>query len=344
MRWLAATSIVLALAVPAAAAFMAAGVNGIGAVVDPPQVPTLLSSYSYKPTWQVAGVNFYVGVPSSVALKNPATMSIPGASVDTTNHRIVVDNTATNVVIDGYDFSLNGGWYVYDWTNTGTVTISNSYFLVGTNHQTPITAASGTGNLTVTNCTLDGALDSNTTLSTLISYTGSGTVTVTNSWFKNSISDDIDINTNPTTIILTNNLFQNQGYNGAHGDVLQILGTGPYTATVKYNTVVQGSIYNSQGIMLEPDNGAIHGNVAGGEIAFNTFTGAISYFVGVTLADLSGTVTYHDNYFELADGAFNFSPGSTRGGYNDGNAYSVYTNNVNMVTGALYQDSPPGTP
>lgn len=338
-------AIALLSVTPADAAFLSSAVNGAGAVVvDNPQYPSLLSSYTYRPAWSVAGVDYYVGLPSSIILKDPATMSIPGTSVDLGNHRIIVDNTATNVVIDGYDFSLNGGWYVLNYTNVGTLTIKNSKFVVGSNHQTPINALSGTANVTILNNTFDGNFDLSTTLSTFVSFSGTGTFTAQYNWFKRAVSDVIDVNNVPANIVLQYNLFDDTGAPGVHGDILQILGTGPYYATVQYNTVRQSAGLSAQGFMLEPDNGAVTGVVSGGTVAYNTFTGAISYFTAVTIADLTGTYTAHDNYFELADGAFGFAPGGSRGGYNDGQPLSVYTNNINMVSGALYQDTPPGTP
>ena len=316
------------------------------ALVDKPNYPTLLNGYAYKPSWQVAGVNYYVGRPSSAGLKDPATMSIAGASVDLANHRIVVDNTATNVLIDGYDFSLNGGWYVLNWTNVGTLTIQNSNFAVGSNHQTPINTYSGTGNITLLNNTFEGNFDMNTTLSTFVSYSGTGTLTVRYNWFKHAVSDVIDINNSAANLIAEFNLFEDTGAAGVHGDIIQFAGSGPYTAIMRYNTTKQAAGLSAQGFMVEPDVGQNTGVITAGENGYNTFTGALSYFVGVTIADLAGPSAFnvHDNYFALDGGAFGFTPGGVRGGPNDGQALSVYTNNVNMVDGSKVQDTPPGTP
>lgn len=314
------------------------------APADAPNYPNLLAGYAYKPGWQVAGVDYFVGVSPSKALKDPATMSIPGAEVDLANHRIVVDNSVANVLIDGYDFSLNGGWYVLNWTNTGTLTIQNSKFAVGSNHRTPIDTYADTGNITILASTFEGNFDPDTSKSAFIVYNGAGTLTIRNNWFKHSSGDVIDINSHPTNLIAEYNLFEDTGMAGAHGDLTQFLGAGPYTATIRYNTVKQAAGLSSQGFMVEPDNGAILGVINGGEIAYNTLTGAITYFTGVTVADLTGPFSVHDNYYSLAEGAFGFTPGGVRGGYNDGNPGSAYTNNVNMTDGALYQDTPAGTP
>ena len=89
------------------------------APVGNPQLPNLLSSYSVRPAWQVAGVDYAVGVPTNMTLKDPTVAAnLPaGVSIDAANH--VVDITANNVTLNGFDFSLHGGWGVVIefWSN-----------------------------------------------------------------------------------------------------------------------------------------------------------------------------------------------------------------------------------
>src|SRR4051812_12397732 len=80
------------------------------APIGTPQFSNLLNGYAVRPDWSVAGVDYYVGAPSGTALKNPATISTSGVSVNAGAHIITV--SGSNVMLDGYDFSLNGGWQI----------------------------------------------------------------------------------------------------------------------------------------------------------------------------------------------------------------------------------------
>ena len=75
------------------------------------QYPTFFSGYSIRPPWRVAGVDYAVGPNPGVTLKDPATATLPsGVTRDSTNHLFTV--TGSNVTLDGWDFSLEGGWNV----------------------------------------------------------------------------------------------------------------------------------------------------------------------------------------------------------------------------------------
>src|SRR4051812_22408559 len=114
------------------------------------QVSTLLDSYATRPSWEVAGVDHSVGVPSGTNLKQPALISMAGVSVNSSSHIITV--AASNVTLDGYDFSLNGGWQVYVQGGSH-VTISNSNFAIGSNNLSPIISDPNSSDLNVTHCT-----------------------------------------------------------------------------------------------------------------------------------------------------------------------------------------------
>lgn len=300
------------------------------------QVPHLLDGYAYKPGWSVAGVNYGVGVPDGQVLTNPALISTAGVSINTATRVVTV--SGNNVTLDSYDFTLGGGWAV-NITGANT-TISNSNFLaMADGSHTPIYANGSAGSFTVTHCTIDGqGLDPGN----FILMQGTGTVTVDHSWLKNANGDIIDMNTGsagPINLIAQYNLFQNAGMSsGAHGDLIQFLGNGPITATITYNTTTEPSGGSTQGFMVEPDVGASLGVIAGGEIGHNTFTGYTTAFTGITIADLTGTFTVDNNYFDPTNTSFGLAFGGSRGGVGDGNAFSVYTANINMVSGAVYGD------
>ena len=100
-----------------------------GAPAGTPQLPSILSGYAVRPPWEVAGVNYAVGIPTGTALLNPATISMAGVSVNTTNHTVTV--TGNNVTLNGYDFSLANGYEVI--VEGANDTIKNCNFVVGSN-------------------------------------------------------------------------------------------------------------------------------------------------------------------------------------------------------------------
>ncbi|MDR3660194.1 MAG: Ig-like domain-containing protein, partial [Mycobacterium sp.] len=302
-----------------------------------PQAPHLLDSYGAdRPSWQVAGVDYYVGCPQGLALKDPSTISMAGVTVNASTHMITV--TGNNVTLDGYDFSLNGGWGVS--IQSTNVTISDSNFKIGSNSNTPIYGTLSSGNVTVTNCTIDGAMAPNVGLGGLILMSGAGTLTVDHTWLKNAGCDMIDMNNNgASALIAENNFFQNGGVPGAHGDFVQFLGHGPYTATILHNTTTEASGLSSQGFMVEPDLGSTLGVISGGEIGYNTMVGYNNAFTAVTEADLTGKFTVDNNYFDPTGTSGGLAFGGGRGGPNDSTPYSQYINNVNMVNGSIVQDS-----
>ena len=83
---------------------MAANDGSANAPAGSPQVPNLFNGYAARPSWQVAGVDYAVGIHPGTVLKNPATSSLPvGASYNSTYHTIYV--TGANVTLDGYDLT-----------------------------------------------------------------------------------------------------------------------------------------------------------------------------------------------------------------------------------------------
>jgi hypothetical protein len=303
------------------------------------QHPSLLSKYRFRPPWRVAGVDYCVGNPSNITLKDPSTISMSGVSVDTAHHMITV--TGNNVTLDGYDFSLSGGWGVS--TRAANTSILNSKFVVGSNGNPPIHGTATASNLQVGYTSVDGeGVDLGTGL---IEMKGSG-LTVHYSAVMNSGGDLIQAH-GSGIIDLQHNLIEQGGIApGAHGDFLESIG-GPFSATILYNTTFQhsGGVGGTQGLMLEPDFHQWPGVITSAEYAYNTFVatgGNQNYFLGVTVADIVNTVTVHDNYFTR--GTYGFAPGGIRSGPNDGSNKTIFTNNVNMVSGAVLQDyRPPAT-
>jgi hypothetical protein len=280
----------------------------------------LLDSYgANRPGWSVAGVDYYVGVPQGLALKNPATISMAGVSVDTTNHIVTV--TGNNVTLDGYDFSGNGGWQVsVDAANTKIV---NSSFVVGSNNYTPIVGTEHASNLSVANCTIDGAGHDAGISGTLFLYSGTN-FSIDHSWLKNAGGDTIQQTGGSGSIVIEHNLIQDGGQSPtSHGDFTQFEG-GPFTLAMNYNTTVENN-GETQGLYTE--------YVSQGQITNNVMLGNQSFFTSLDTKSLAGTLTVQDNYYDPSK-AYGFV-------YEDSpSPLAVLNHNVDMTSGAAPTSGP----
>ncbi|WP_156457273.1 hypothetical protein [Bradyrhizobium sp. CCH5-F6] len=302
------------------------------------QYPELLSRYRARPSWSVAGVDYCVGRPTAIELKDPAAISMSGVSVDRKMRIVTV--TGNGITLDGYDFSLDGGWGVV--VQGEDTKIQNSNFIVGSNGNKPVLAAVSSSNVTVAYSTIDGR--NNPDVSGLIESRGSGSLTVQYCWLKNAGGDMVQMHNGGRAagLVLRYNLIQNAGMApGAHGDYTEFI-DGPFTVTIAYNTTAQNG-GASQGFMVEPDIGSNPGRIISGEIGNNTFTGTVNAFTGITVADIVNTFTVHDNYFDPSRTSSGLAfGGPIRGGPNDNSVKSIYLRNVNMLTGAIVQDAKAG--
>ncbi|MBW5438023.1 hypothetical protein FXB41_25675 [Bradyrhizobium canariense] len=287
------------------------------------QHPHLLKAYRRRPPWRVAGVDYCVGHDTNAILKDPATISMEGTAVDATKQLVTV--TGNNIALDSYDFSLNGGWQVR--ALAANAKIVNSNFVVDSNDLLPIVGTAEASNLRISHCTIDGRGHDPGPWGTLVAYSGSG-LTVEYSWLKNSGGDMIQQIGGTGLIVIEHNLIENGGLSpGSHGDYTQLEG-GPFTVAINYNTTVQNR-GSTQGLMTE--------YVAEGEIGHNTMMGTVSYFLSVDLSSIETTFAVHDNYFDPRGYGFAY-PSRRTGTPNDSSPKSIFTNNVNMRTGAIVQD------
>ncbi|MFK4505762.1 hypothetical protein LPJ38_33190 [Bradyrhizobium daqingense] len=275
-----------------------------------------------------------MGHPAGIEFKDPAAISMTGVTVDRRKRLVTV--TGNGITLDGYDFSVDGGWGVV--VEGDDATIQNCNFLVGGNRNQPVLAAVSSSNVRVAYCTIDGHNEPN--VGGLIESRGSGTLTVQYCWLKNAGGDMVQMHNGGRAagLVLQYNLIQNAGMApGAHGDYTEFI-DGPFTVTVEYNTTAQSG-GTSQGFMVEPDIGSNAGRIISGEIGNNTLTGAVNAFTGVTVADIVNAFTVRDNYFDPSRTSSGLAfGGPIRGGPNDNSAKSIYVRNVNMLTGAIVQD------
>jgi hypothetical protein len=89
----------------------------------------MLSGYAVRPPWNVAGVDYHVGIPSGTTLTPWRSASAANASFNLTSGRVSCSSAGATVTINALDFSPASGVspYIYD-TNNCSWTISNSKF------------------------------------------------------------------------------------------------------------------------------------------------------------------------------------------------------------------------
>lgn len=126
------------------------------------------SAYSTRPPWKVAGVDYAIGIPStSLPLLDPlpsgviaSGLAIQGFSVATNGPETYITTSASNPVVDGYDFSLHNGVRCdFSPSATGVATVQNCNFKIGSNNvNTPgyCISARGSVALIIQNCLIDG--------------------------------------------------------------------------------------------------------------------------------------------------------------------------------------------
>lgn len=200
---------------------------GIGS----PQYPTLLSGYTVRPPWKVAGVDYYVGAPQ-VPSNGPVSSagSITGGfstflaansgSANTTTHVISFTNTAA-ITIDNWDFTSDGGWFL-SFTGTGDITLTNNK-IGGTNMPNGVTGqATSFGlavvlginsvkNLTAKYNTFDGGVTSSgmalneSFCFRVNNFQASGTFVFQYNWIKNVNQSSIEL-PNPPAGAATSNI------------------------------------------------------------------------------------------------------------------------------------------
>jgi hypothetical protein len=215
----------------------------------PPQLSTLLTGYAARPPWSVAGVDYAVGAPQGLELKDPASISASGVSVDAARLTVFVDGEG--VVLDGYDFGRGGGWGVYINPSAKGTVIRNSRFGVGAAKLVPIHAARQSGDLSVSHCTFDGGAGADGTVWALIAYSGSGVFSAEHNIFADAPADAIDFDTGSMTTIVRYNLFEDLGSAaGSHPDTVQYVSVDASDSVIDFNTVYEPHPSGLQGIQL----------------------------------------------------------------------------------------------
>ena len=313
------------------------------ASVGAPQFPSLLAAYPVRPPWHVAGIDYPVGVQAGTPLRDPATISLAGVYVDKGRHVVTV--SGTGVVLDSYDFSLDGGWGVYVQGDQDTIMRCN--FKVGANNIIPISGSSAASNLTVRRTSIDGGgqgvVGNAGAIWAVISYNGTS-LTVEHTWMHLVPVDAIDFN-GGGTLIVRHNLFNGLGYvTGAHADSVQFTRGKVDAALIEFNTVYDPQpmgefpVSGGEGLQVEAQlggqirNAKLQNNViiASGPDHVAGYLIAIRQDAGSVLDGLNT----QDNYMDTTGGWGPFYPPS--------GTDLTFVHNVDLTTGQTFPP-PQGT-
>jgi len=270
--------------------------------------PTILNSYGgggsrnkgliggtqYQPPWNVAGVDYRVGINTGVTLKNATTDTLPSGvtrSIDTTTfpgyeaaNWLVSGN---NVVVDGWDFTNAGTGHNWAVKVTGNnCTIKNCKFILSA----VIPPAYPSGSLgiitfdtctggTIEYCEITGSGPYEYAPRAVLIFSAGGTWNIRYNYIKLIAFSTFTIgaSTNNTgmnyagSFYLRYNLIENvaqSGYKDAHGDHMSMLAlsSGNWSKfdnlCVEYNTLYQTSM-NVAAVQASNVNASPCGNYSG---------------------------------------------------------------------------------
>ncbi len=210
-----------------------------GADREPAQYPKMLEPYGKRrPPFNVAGIDYHVGVPANVALRDPTMDALP-EGCDLKDG--LVTCTKNNTTLSGYDFSLHEVRLYIPEGVSGTV-IANNKFAIGPACKDPLIDIRKAGSTTISHNTFDGAgaLCPNPQFGTLIFsvYPAGAVSTVEYNEFRNIPEDALQYagpSSGAASIILRYNLFYIQGFTG-HPDGFQANGGNFDPIAISFNT------------------------------------------------------------------------------------------------------------
>jgi hypothetical protein len=296
------------------------GDGSANAPTGTPQMPNLLSGYAVRPSWNVAGVDYAVGIQSGITLQDPLTGALPaGVTRDATNHIFTI--SGNNVVLSGWNFSLEGGWGVQVVGNNDT--IENNYFKIGANAVDPINSGgSDINTVTILNNVIDGSGIKPSLNVGLIWLLDQGTSTIEYNLIENAYTTAIQesitgSNGSASQVgqIIQYNVIANTGLgytvDGSHGDFVQDFGIAQPGSTqvfkniqVNYNTLIENNPLSfGQGLSIVTAAGNQNTYAQQESVQNNTVvlsqTGGIAYGIGIIDTTwLNGTATFANNYLD----------------------------------------------
>jgi hypothetical protein len=256
------------------------------------QQPTILSAYTVRPPWNVAGVDYAVGIPSGTVLRDWRTINNGGPSIPclSVNLSAGLINITCDVTINAIDFSdsfapgTSPGSAVLSNTSGGAsnITITNSNFknsAHNANYQNSFELnESNQANVTFTNNKFDGINTDGVQGGGFGAFTAtSGNATYNYNWFTHATQQAI--NTNPqslsgTTTTIKYNLFSEESqYPGAHCNWVQRAlqnGNSSYTQDIEFNTTYQNIMSHGEGFQFYDCCGNDSVTLTNPTLSFNT--------------------------------------------------------------------------
>lgn len=268
--------------------------------------PTLLNAYipsgspgrnkgnGRQAPWNVAGVDYRVGINTGVSLKDPATATLcTNCTRDVGAQQFSING---NTTVDGWNFD---GWDVLVFAGTN-VTITNNSFVRG--HLTWIDETSGgsaSGGIIKYNVFDQQSLS---TLTCALIINQAGNFTIWYNWFKNSWHMHFQMTaTNGAAVFdIKYNLFDNCGLGsslGAHGDFIQTFGDVTGTISILFNTLIQ----NAPGQATQ--GWSIHtvDEITTLNISYNTHViiTNVNYVLLWDIHWVSGVATFQNNFADI---------------------------------------------
>lgn len=350
---------------PVPASCISDGRDGLaGAPTASVQYPMILERYKTRPRWCVAGVGYAVGIPAAQKLSDPfpsgslasGIISAGGTYPNPPNHVLVF--SANAATIEGWDFSLDGGWTVV--LQADNLTLQNNNFKVGANLRPPVFVDANALNPTIKNNVIDGNAANINPAGGLIQGsnggTGCGTVTIQYNWIKNAYYQHMQLgacgNGAQTDHVIKYNVLEMAGYGspfGAHGDVIQEVSSNSgnpvlHSLTVDYNLVLQNDPaigWATQGFSIPYSGGntLTFGTIDASENVFLVPNSArpkrnINYAILIDVSWLNGVATINNNYIDPAGvlGNWIIHNAITRGHLSKGIVSG--SGNLNMLSGA----------
>ena len=303
-----------------------------------PPFASLLRRYPVRPPWKVAGVDYAVGVPAGTRLRDPATLNVPGISVDTARHLVTL--SGDGATLDGYDFAQQGGWGVRVQGRNEIIRRCN--FRVGANNLLPIDGGKDATNLTVADSTIDGggAGPNAEAIYAVLNFNGQD-LTATRNWFRYTPVDAIDFN-GGGRLIVQDNLFHDLGYSiGAHADSVQFTRGAVHDAIISGNTVYDPQpkggfpVLGGEGLQVEAQLG---GSILHTRLARNTIitTGPLKtagYLIAIRQdsGSVLDGIDVVENYLDGSGGWGPFYPPTGK--------HLVFQGNVDLVSGRVIPKS-----
>lgn len=306
-------------------------------IASGPQLPNFFAGYcaTCRPPWPVAGVDFPVGIPDGIALKDPTLpSSYPGGvfpqSIIFNPKERFIRAIGPASVFEGMDFCRGGGPNAIGiyWKGTGQLTIKNAHFCGGDGKSPPIFSDVGTGPVDLSYFSYDG----NGAMEPLLRHNGCG-AGVRYGYMRNAGADFI----NPggecakNEWLIAYNVFQNGGVTvGSHPDWIQVYSKSHF---VSFRVIGNTAAQQSQAVTTQGWLGASSATAWDFvEVSENTSKTIGQRAASYIVFPLGGSISkglYQNNYADVS-GAFGFYYGGMQAVCTKG---IVCHNNIDMKTG-----------